>query len=236
MNVHYIFFTGYRLYCSTLDFAGIEMPYLTRVVPVPEPIDCKILTAALDLFVINGFHNVSIHDVQKAANVSIGSIYNHFGGKEGIAKALYSHLINEMNEMIDSVLEEEDSTIDQCNKIIKLLFEYSETRTHIISYVLYSKHSEYINEGSPICSAEPFKRLRSIVKSGMDQGEIKQMDLMIASSVIFGGPIKLIQYRLDGLIDKPLPELYDEVIPAIWGDLTLESEIDMQQDKIQASL
>ncbi|MCK5647871.1 MAG: TetR/AcrR family transcriptional regulator, partial [Gammaproteobacteria bacterium] len=77
------------------------MPYLNREVPNPEPIDCRILTAALDLFVDNGYHNVSVHDVQKQANVSIGSIYNHFGGKEGIAKALYKHLLNEMNEMID---------------------------------------------------------------------------------------------------------------------------------------
>ena len=50
------------------------MPYLNKEVQTPEPVDCRILTAALDLFVERGFHNVSVHDVQKNANVSIGSI------------------------------------------------------------------------------------------------------------------------------------------------------------------
>ena len=41
------------------------------------------------------------------ANVSIGSIYNHFGGKEGIAKALYNHLVKEFEEMVDEVIAED---------------------------------------------------------------------------------------------------------------------------------
>ncbi len=204
------------------------MPYLTKIVPDPEPIDCKILTAALDLFVENGFHSVSIHDVQKQANVSIGSIYNHFGGKEGIAKGLYSHLLNEMNEMIESVIEQEEGAVNRCNKVIKLLFEYTETRSKIISYVLYSKHSEYISEGSPICSAEPFQKMRDIVQSGIDSGELKDINCMIASSIIYGGAIRLIQLRLDGLINKPLPELYDEMIESTWSSLINTQHIPLE--------
>ena len=197
------------------------MPYLTKIIPSPEPIDCKILTAALDLFVEHGFHNVSIHDLQKAAQVSIGSIYNHFGGKEGVAKALYSHLPNEMNEMIDSVIEKEEGAINQCNRIIQLLFKYTETRTNIISYVFYSKHSEYISDELVICSAEPFQKMREILQSGMDNKEIRLTDNIIASSIIYGGAIRMIQHRLDGLIDKPLPELYNDLIAATWSDLAL---------------
>ena len=51
------------------------MPYLKRQAESPEPIDCRILTAALELFVTNGYHNVSVHEVQKKADVSIGSRY-----------------------------------------------------------------------------------------------------------------------------------------------------------------
>jgi len=204
------------------------MPYLTKSVPYPEPIDCKILTAALDLFVTRGFHNVSIHDVQKTANVSIGSIYNHFGGKEGIAKALYSHLLNEMDEMIDSVIQEVDGAVNQCNRIIQLLFEYTETQTNIIAYVLYSKHAEYITNELPICSAEPFKKMREIIKTGIKNGEIKTSDCMIASSVIYGGAIRMIQLRLDGLVDRPLPELYDEVIAATWCSLSNSTPLEKE--------
>lgn len=195
------------------------MPYLTRTAPDPEPIDCRILTAALDLYVTQGFHNVSVHDVQKKARVSIGSIYNHFGGKEGIARALYEHLLNEMNEMVDSVLAEHATPIERCNRIIELLFEYTETKTNIIAYVLYAKHGEFISNQTPICCAEPFQKMRAIVQQGIDSGEIHACNSWIACSVIFGPAIRLIHLRLDGVMDVYLPELYDETIGMIWGGM-----------------
>jgi TetR/AcrR family transcriptional regulator, repressor of fatR-cypB operon len=196
------------------------MPYLTRVAPNPEPIDCRILTAALKLFVNNGYHNVSIHDVQKAADVSIGSIYKHFGGKEGVAKALYLHLLNEMNEMMDSVIELDLSAIEQCNRIIQLLFKYTETRSDIIAFVLHAKHTEFISDEPPICSAEPFQKLRDVVQQGMDAGEIQALDNWVATSAIFGGAIRLIHLRLDGVIQKPLPDMYNQLIASIWNGMS----------------
>ena len=44
-----------------------------------------ILDTALRLSTRDGYFDTSVHDVQRVAGVSIGSIYNHFGGKEGIA-------------------------------------------------------------------------------------------------------------------------------------------------------
>ena len=198
------------------------MPYLNQQTPDPEPIDCRILTAALDLYVEKGFHNVSIHDVQKLSGVSIGSIYKHFGGKAGIARALYTHLLNEMNDMIDSVLDAKRSPIEQCNRIIELLFHYSETRRNIIAYVFYAKHKEFIGDEEPICSAEPFKKMRAIVQQGMDDGSIKPCNSRVATASIFGGAIRLIHLRLDGVIDRPLPELYPDLIDATWRGMLTE--------------
>lgn len=199
------------------------MPYLTRESPDPEPLDCRILTAALELFVNNGYHNVSVHDVQKLANVSIGSIYNHFGGKEGIAKALYLHLLNEMNELVNSVLDNENSAISQCNRIIELLFEYTETRSTIIAFVLHAKHKEFLTDEPSICSAEPFTKMREIVNRGIKNGEIQPTNSWVAASSIFGGAIRLVHLRLDGVIEQPLPELYDQLVESIWQGMATAS-------------
>ncbi len=210
------------------------MPYLTREVPSPEPIDCRILTAALDLYVAKGYHNVSIHEVQKEAKVSIGSIYNHFGGKEGIAKALYDHLLNEMNEMVDSVIAENLTTIQQCNRVIELLFEYTETRSNIIAYVLHAKHGEFIIDEKPICCGEPFQKMRDIVQRGIDEGVIRNCNSWVASASIFGPAIRLIHLRLDGVIDMSLPDLFDETIATIWDGMTTET-VKAQNELSEAS-
>ncbi|MCG8083293.1 MAG: TetR/AcrR family transcriptional regulator, partial [Candidatus Thiodiazotropha taylori] len=171
---------------------------------------------ALDLFVERGYHNVSIHDIQKMANVSIGSIYNHFGGKEGVAKALYYHLIREMEELVADVIDENLSFRESCNRIISLLFEYTESKRNIVAYVLHAKHQEFLPDEPPICSSTPFKTMRNIVQRGMESGEIRDGDPWVVASGVFGGAIRLIHLRLDGVLNVPLPELYDELIDCMW--------------------
>src|SRR5436190_10708312 len=48
-----------------------------------------ILDAALRLFNRRGYAATSIEDIRGASKASVGSIYHHFGGKEGVAAELY---------------------------------------------------------------------------------------------------------------------------------------------------
>jgi AcrR family transcriptional regulator len=48
-----------------------------------------ILEAALECFAERGFAATTIEDVRKRSGASVGSIYHHFGGKEGLAAELY---------------------------------------------------------------------------------------------------------------------------------------------------
>jgi AcrR family transcriptional regulator len=48
-----------------------------------------ILAAALRCFVDNGYSNTTIDEIRRASGASVGSMYHHFGGKDGIAAALY---------------------------------------------------------------------------------------------------------------------------------------------------
>ena len=47
-----------------------------------------ILQAALQCFLVKGFHQTSMRDIAQAAGVSLGNLYNHFPGKEAIILAV----------------------------------------------------------------------------------------------------------------------------------------------------
>lgn len=195
------------------------MPYLKRIPESPEPIDCRILTAALNLFVANGYHKVSVHEIQKLADVSIGSIYNHFGGKDGIAKALYEHIINEIDELVDDVVNEFNSPLKQVEEIIRQLFEHTESQSNIIAFAFHAKHPEFLQEEALICKTAPFIKIRDIVEAAMEQDELRRTNTWVATSTIFGGMIRMIQLRLDGIIEEPLPEYYSMLIDTVLGGL-----------------
>ncbi len=210
------------------------MPYLKRQPESPEPIDCRILTAALDLFVANGYHNVSVHEIQKTADVSIGSIYNHFGGKDGIAKALYDHVINEIDELVIDVSHDFDSPLVQIKEIIKQLFSYTETHSTIIAFAFHAKHPEFLHEEDLICKTEPFLKITDIVESAMEQGELTRTNTWIATSLIFGGVIRMIQLRLDKVIEEPLPEYYSMLIESALGGL--KNHLDVESNTLVAAV
>ena len=188
------------------------MPYLTKCAPDPEPIDCRILTAALDLFVEYGYHNVSVHEIQRSANVSIGSIYKHFGGKEGVANALYKQILSEIEILVDSVIKDNATALDQCEGIIEAMFQHTETHPNILAYVFHAKHSEFITEHLPICDAAPFLKMRNIIQNGIDNGEIVPANPWVVTASLFGAMSRLIQLRLDGSIEAPLTEHTTEFI------------------------
>lgn len=48
-----------------------------------------ILQAALECFTEKGFTATTIEEIRQRSGASIGSIYHHFGGKEGLAAELY---------------------------------------------------------------------------------------------------------------------------------------------------
>lgn len=47
-----------------------------------------ILDAALNCFTAGGYEATTMADIRDAAGVSVGSLYHHYGGKDGLAAAL----------------------------------------------------------------------------------------------------------------------------------------------------
>jgi TetR/AcrR family transcriptional regulator, repressor of fatR-cypB operon len=205
------------------------MPYLKMQPVEMESVDCRIMTSALDLFVERGFHNVSVHDVQRRANVSIGSIYNHFGSKEGLAKSLYYHLVKEFEEMVEDIIEADLSIRERCNRLIWQLLEYTETRRNIVAFMLHAKHREFLPDEPPVCSATPFKAMRNIVQQGIETGEIRDGDPWVVAATVFGGAIRLIHLRLDGVIKQPVTQFYDELIDCTWQGITPELQTELRE-------
>lgn len=175
-----------------------------------------VLDAVLVLFNQRGYFATSVQDISRESGVSIGSIYHHFGDKEGIARDLYHALAEQMSSKISWISARQASVHDQCREIVKTLFEMTETQPLVMDFMLYAKHKEFLPDEKPICSSKPFELMRTIVTAGMDAGEIRRMDVMVASTSLFGGPIRMIVARLDGVLQEPLPRYLDEAWDCAW--------------------
>jgi AcrR family transcriptional regulator len=175
-----------------------------------------VLDAALQLFSERGFFNTSVHDIQRAANVSFGSIYHHFGNKEAIAEALFEHIETKMSDMVAAIVEHHTTAHDRCREVITYLFDLTEKEQSAMHYMLYARHQEFMPDGIPICSSKPFSMMKKVVEEGIEAGEVMPIDVSVAAAHIFGGALRLIHLRLDGVLEQPLSTYLDDCWACAW--------------------
>lgn len=175
-----------------------------------------ILATALRLFVQRGFFATSVHDIRRAAGLSIGSIYHHFSSKEAVARALYDGLVARMTALVESACNEHQTARDRSRAVAEQLCQAALETPELLTFVLHARHHEFLPDAPPVCSTRPFELMQELVRDGITTGELRSMDVVAASLALFGGVIRLIQLALDGVLQRPLADYFDEVWEAGW--------------------
>ena len=67
----------------------------------------RLISTALTLFAERGFDAVTVRDISKASEVSVGLINHHFGSKEGLREAVDLHVMAQFEEAL-TILPGED--------------------------------------------------------------------------------------------------------------------------------
>lgn len=182
----------------------------------PGQISERIIAAALQLFTQRGYFSTSVPDMARTAQVSVGSIYHHFKDKEDVARALFVGLMEGLQEALAKIAHDNVTAHDRCRAVMAMLFELTESNRDAMDFMLYAKHRDFLPSERPVCSSKPFETMRAFVQDGMENGEIRNMDVMVATSCLFGGAIRLITARLDGVLAEPLPDRLDAVWDCAW--------------------
>ncbi len=182
----------------------------------PGQIRERIIAAALQLFTRRGYFSTSVPDMARAAQVSVGSIYHYFQDKEDVARELFQSLMKGLQEALAKIAQDKDTAHDRCRAAMAMLFELTETNRDAMDFMLYAKHRDFLPSERPVCSSKPFETMRGFVQEGMESGEIRRMDVMVATSCLFGGAIRMITARLDGVLAEPLPDSMDAVWECAW--------------------
>jgi len=180
----------------------------------------QILQTALELFSTRGYFNTSVQDIRRAANVSIGSIYHYFQNKEAIAKALYDEQVEELGQSIGALLNTYPTTYEGCRAVVAHLFTMADSAPKAMQFILYAQHREFMPGEKPICSSRPFALLLQAVERGMAAGEIRRLDPTVATANLFGGAMRLIQLKLDGVLQKDLATYLDDTWQCAWRAVT----------------
>ena len=169
----------------------------------------KIFEFCIREFARAGYANVSIRNISKGAGISIGAIYYYFSSKEQIGQFLYDKTTEIILNKIRLGIQKAPNDKEALRSIIYNLFDMSEKEPHLIEFILYVKHKEFLPDAPPICSSKPFEFIKNFIKEKIDSGVFRDMDIVIASALIMGPVIRIIQLRMDNILKNDI-RLYTE--------------------------
>lgn len=182
----------------------------------PEEKMSKVIRAARRLFVNNGYCGVSIPAIVKESGVSTGAIYSYFKDKEALAKTIHEQTINEFNELFQQRISKNDSVQTVLRKFTELVCELTEADPVMMKYMLFMNHGGAVCDLSPICSTEPFRLLQGHLRRGIELGEIRVKDYLLAGLSYTGITIRAAELRMDGVLTRPLTEICDDLVTNGW--------------------
>ena len=97
----------------------------------------KIMAAALELFAKRGYHNTSITQIAKKAEVAKGLIYNYFTSKEDLLTAVVQDAMSDSEGILQEIISIKDPqkrlkfAFDLSFKLMEEKFEYSKLLTSL---------------------------------------------------------------------------------------------------------
>jgi AcrR family transcriptional regulator len=141
----------------------------------------QILDAALRAFTEKGFAAATVADVRDLSGASTGSIYHHFGDKEGLAAALYVEALRDYQQGVLAVLERERDA----ERGVKAL-----VRHHLRWVASHPDQARFLLAGRPPGAAERLHEMNreafAAVRAWLDERGLRRIPLDLVYAVVFG--------------------------------------------------
>ena len=163
----------------------------------------EILLAALKLFAEKGYFNTSLTDIAEAASIKNTSvIYQHFKNKQMIAAQLYTNIFDSLNSSIDDIRRKYQKSSEQLRGIVDLLFKLTDDAPDIMKFLLILKLNEFLPEEKPVLETPAFVKISKIIQSGINAGEIRNINPLLVNAYFFGIINNTLRLVLAGALDK----------------------------------
>lgn len=178
----------------------------------------RVLQAALELFVEQGYFNTNVPDISRRSKCSVGSIYHHFLNKEEIAAEIYRHGIGKFREALGLSLDAKKSLESNVVSIVRNFLFFAEQERLLAQYLWLSRHQEFLNSDknrvhrpTRVGFDKLSRELTLILKSAMRNNEMAKVQADVIWTILFGIPLGYIQDWLDGYTKSKPSEVADKL-------------------------
>jgi AcrR family transcriptional regulator len=190
------------------------------------PIDRKstILAAALEVFIEKGVEAATIDDIRRRCQASVGSIYHHFGTKEGVAAALYGECLDGYWRRLISAIESESQAKHAIYSLIDTHLHWIVANPDLARFLFSRRqavsatHDQMVRQRT----ADHLKQLSHFFKPWLKDGTLRSMPFELYVAILMGPAQELSRHWLGGRVSLDPREAIDELSGAAWRSLAAD--------------
>ncbi|MDE1999462.1 MAG: TetR/AcrR family transcriptional regulator [Burkholderiales bacterium] len=177
----------------------------------------RIEKAVLDLFSDKDFHEVSLIDVARKANVSLQTIYKYFGSKEVLVYAMLDVMLGRLAERMIDHLQGIDDARERLRKTCWVTLDYMDKHPAVMmllfTAVPVSRHKNISIYESP----ELMSAFLGVFKDGQARGVLNnRVSSKILLDVFMGMIGRIVLMHIVRGEKRPLIDQFDELFNILW--------------------
>jgi AcrR family transcriptional regulator len=148
-----------------------------------------ILRGALEAFTEKGYAGTTIEDVRARSGASTGSIYHHFGSKEGIAAALYVEGLADYQRGFLAELRRRRSPAAAIRAVVRHHIRWVVDNPELASHLLGRREAEVVLAGeAPLRALNRafMDDVRAWLEPHVQAGRIRRLPFDLFASILIG--------------------------------------------------
>lgn len=194
--------------------------------PVPTKREA-ILKAAAEVFGKKGFHKAKIEDIAQEAGIGKGTVYEYFSSKEQLFRQILIEGMEYFNKLIQREYRSKGTTRDKLFCLLRHYIDIGRKHRPLAKIALMETFpiDDEFRQWLRNMHRQWIKVIESIVKDGMEKGEIRPLDAALFARIFYGGagmvlaPLASPEEDLDN-VEKLAEEIMDYYLQGIaWGNM-----------------
>ncbi len=179
----------------------------------------RVIEAAARLFAERGLEAVSIQDIRDASGVSNGSIFHHFGSKNGVALHVYLEERRAYWDHAIAAVEAYDGDpVNALGAAVRATLAYQQAHPERHNFMIECASSSWTREhAAPVqaLNAEFTQRFLAWGAPHAVAGRLRPIDPQLVAALVFGPSQWLARSWLTGLTPEPPTHYADMLVDLV---------------------
>jgi len=138
----------------------------------------RVMACALDVFESEGIAGATIEAIRAHAESSIGSIYHHFGNKEGLVAALFFAAMNDQAALAGPRMAAARTPRDAIRASIGAYLEWVSAQPRLARFLYQARATVAAGPHGPDlheCNRQKHRALRQWLMRGIAEGSVREL-------------------------------------------------------------